>query len=190
MSEKVAQSGVRHVVARRVLTESGLGKRKVTISIGAPRRHPQVDWECPFLIDGIGDSRVQKAGGVDALQALLMAIEGVRVTLERTGRRLVWLDPEVGPDIPRYIPTVYGRHFEHRINLVIEREMKRAWEAKLKSRKADIATCEAELKQRKEAIAALEAELGKRKAAAAAWESNLKTSKKRPPAAARDHLAR
>ena len=174
---KRAESGLGHVVARRVLTESGLERRKVTISIGAPRRHPRVDWECPFLIDGIGDSRVRKAGGVDALQALVMAIEGIRVTLEGTGRGLVWLYPKVGPDIPRYIPTAYGRRFEERMNLAIEREMKRVWQARLRSRKADIAACEAELKQRKEAIAALEALLEERKEAAAAWESSLRNSK-------------
>jgi hypothetical protein len=128
------------------------------------------------MIEGIADSRVQKAGGVDALQALLMAIEGIRVALERTGRRFVWLDPKVGADIPRFVPTGYGRHFEERINRAIERETKRVWEAKLKNSKADISACEAEVKQRKEALAKLEAALEKRKTIAASWESNLKNS--------------
>ncbi len=81
-------------------------------------------WECPFLIEGLGKPQIQNIGGADALQALLLAIEGVRVALEKTGDRYIWLDidPEFGSGIPGYIPTDYGRQFEARINLVIERE--------------------------------------------------------------------
>ena len=64
-------------------------------------------WWCPVSIAGLGDDRVFPVGGQDALQALLLALQYVRVTLEaRTAKRggaIAWLgDPgELGlPDDP------------------------------------------------------------------------------------------
>jgi hypothetical protein len=114
---------------------------------------------------------------VDALQALLSAVEGVWVSLERTGSRFEWLSRDSGSGIPRQVPLAYGRRFQERINRAIEREQTRYWQAALKARKADIAACEAELKERAEVLAALDAALKRRKSVAAAWEAELETQK-------------
>jgi hypothetical protein len=111
MNHKRPESDLGRAIARRTLDEHGVTGRKVVVSIGLPR--PQRlskhgDWECPFLIEGIGESKVERAGGVDSLQALLMAIEGVRVRLEQSGRNFFWLDPNIGADIPLYVPTTWG----------------------------------------------------------------------------------
>jgi hypothetical protein len=135
------------------------------------------------MIEGLGKPQIQNIGGADALQALLLAIEGVRVALEKSGDRYIWLDidPEVGSGIPRYIPTDYGRQFEARINLVIEREAKRVWKRRLKARKADLAEHETELKQREEVIAALRSTLERQKAVANNWDEDLKKWKPGQP---------
>jgi hypothetical protein len=169
------------VIARRMLTEyTGDSIREVSVSIGAPRPHPKGDWECPFAIESSGQSKVEFAGGVDALQALLMAIEGVRTRLDQTGCRFEWLGPDLGwgAGIPRQVPMGYGKRFENRLNQVIESATARHWESKLKARKAIIAEFEAELEQRKKAVAAWEAVLKKRKAVASAWAADLKAQKK------------
>jgi hypothetical protein len=172
------KQGLGQVIARRVLTQMGPELRQVAIAIGRPRRHPEGDWECPFMIEGLNEQGYyHTAGGVDALQALLMAVEGVRVSLERTGRRFFWLDREAGPDIPRYLPTQYGPRFEARLNRMIEQQAKRFWETRLKSRKANLAELEAEVKVRREVLATLEAALKKRRKAAADWEADLKSWK-------------
>lgn len=155
--------------------------RDVTVSFEAPRQRPQGRWECRFLIRGVGTAQVRRVEGVDSLQALLLAIEGARVTLDATGR-FTWLeiDPEkAGSAIPRYIPTHQGPRFEARINLAIERESKRYYQRILNGRKADIAALEAEVEQRRELLGILENRLKSRKAGAAKWEADLKKWKRK-----------
>jgi hypothetical protein len=152
------------IIARRILTEyTGDMIRTVAVSIGAPRPWPKSDWVCPFLIEGREKPQVEPAFGVDALQALLLAVEGIRVRLDETGSRFEWLDPS-GPWIPRLVPTGQGKRFEQRINQLIDRETARHWEARLRARKARLAEFEAELKQRKKTVAQWEAVLKRRKA--------------------------
>ena len=133
-----------------MLEEQGVARRKIVVSIGLPRPDPlskHGDWECAFLIQGVGKSKVQKTFGVDSLQALMMAIEGVRVGLEQTGRRFFWLDPEIGTDIPLSVPTIWGKQLVERVRLAIERETVRAWRTRIMSRRAKISAEEANLKK-------------------------------------------
>jgi hypothetical protein len=90
------------------------------------------------LIEGVGKSEVQRNLGVDALQALIGAIEGIRVGLEQTGRNLYWLDPDIGAGIPLGVPTVWGKRLVERVRLNIERETVRAWRARIKISKAKV----------------------------------------------------
>ena len=135
-----AKSTLGPVIARRTLTEQSDTRRKIIASIGLPRRDrlSNRDWECPFLIEGIDNSEVQLAFGVDALQALIQAIEGVRVALEKTGHNFFWLDQEQGVGIPFYVPMFQGKRFEERIRLAIEREMIRVWRGVIKRRKGEV----------------------------------------------------
>ena len=165
-----------------MLTEyTGDSIREVSVSIGAPRSHPRGDWECPFAIESAGQSKVEHAMGVDALQALLLAIKGLWTRLDQTGSRFEWLVPGVqaipGSGIPRQMPE--GRKaFRERLNQIIETETARYWDSGLRARKARIAEFEAELEQRKKAVATWEAILKKRKSRVAAWEADLKAQKK------------
>ena len=171
------------VIARRMLTEyTGDSIGEVAISIGAPRPHPRGDWECPFAIESYGQSKVEHAMGVDAFQALLLAVEGIWTRLDQTGSRFEWLGPDpvwgVGAGIPRQVPMGYGKRFEKRLNQVIEAERARFWDSRLRASKARIDEFEAELEQRKKTVAAWEAILKKRKVRASALEADLKAQKK------------
>jgi hypothetical protein len=148
-SQRLSDLG--EVIARRMLSEQGVVGRKIVLSIGLPRPDPLKggDWECPFLIDGVGKSEVQKAFGVDSLQALIIAIQGIRVGLEQTGRNFFWFDPEIGPDIPVNVPTVWGKQLVKRVRLAIEHETVRVWRARIKTGKAKIRAEEAELRRRR-----------------------------------------
>ena len=61
-----------------------------------------------------------------------MAIEGVRVRLEQSGRNFFWLDPNIGADIPLYVPTTWGKPLVERVRVAIERETVRVWRAQIK----------------------------------------------------------
>ena len=170
------RSDLGQVVARRILEEQGVATRKIVVSIGLPRPYPlskDSDWECPFLIEGVGNSKVQKGFGVDSLQALMMAIEGVRVGLEQTGRRFFWLDPEIGPDIPLRVPTVWGKQLVERVRLAIERETLRAWRARIKSRRAKIRAEEANLKRQGMDPRKIAKAVAERKSILQQWEADI-----------------
>jgi uncharacterized protein DUF6968 len=160
MKRSKRQPGIGTIIAHRVLKEKGPRGKEVVIHLGRPRRGSKAAWECPFLIDGLGEKTVQTAPGVDALQALLLAIAGIRANLDRARRELTWLDDdELGPDIPRFIPTQYGRLFEERIRQVIERDTDRYWRVKYEARKKELAEREARLKVSKENLALWKANL-------------------------------
>jgi hypothetical protein len=63
------------VIAERRLHRRGALRRSVVVSLGKPRKTKGFDdWECPFRISGAGIRRVEDSRGVDAFQALTMAL--------------------------------------------------------------------------------------------------------------------
>lgn len=66
-----------------------------SVLIGKPLRSPDSsDYQCHFLIKGLGDEKIQVARGFDALQALQSALILAAASLnhlnEKAGRRLRW----------------------------------------------------------------------------------------------------
>jgi len=108
------------IIATRELRDAG-SDRTLEVQIGSPRRSGRV-WECPFRIKGLG--RVQVACGVDALQALLMAVEGIRVEIASSGKELSFLEEGDG-GVPRYVPGWYGPTLSQRIGSLIDRELRK-----------------------------------------------------------------
>ena len=104
---------------------SRAGSQKVTVSLGKPRRMKSgKDWECPFRIAGLGTRGIQYGYGVDAVQALTTAFEGIRVTLERSGKRLSWIGGNPGdPGFERPVPSALGLKFLRRLNRMIDRQV-------------------------------------------------------------------
>lgn len=59
-----------------------LGGGKATVTIGKPEKFPDADdYYCPYQITGIKRSNVRYAGGVDAVQALELALKMIGVDL-------------------------------------------------------------------------------------------------------------
>ena len=78
------------ILAERRLAEQVSGK-VVRVSLGAPRPGTDdADWECPFRIHGAGISRVEFGYGIDSMQALTTALDGIRVLLDESGLALGW----------------------------------------------------------------------------------------------------
>jgi hypothetical protein len=180
MKNKRPQSELGRPIARRTLTEEGVTGREIVISIGLPRPYrpsKSGDWECPFLIEGIGEPKVETACGVDSLQALILAIEGLRVRLEQTGRNFVWLDPNMGVDIPLYVPSVYGKRLVERVSRAIEREIVRVWRARIKKSWAKIRTEETKLRRQGIAPTKIARTLAWRKTTLKKWEASVNNIK-------------
>jgi hypothetical protein len=121
------------VVARRTLrTEGG---KEVEVTISEPVRARPDEWECEFRISGLAREIVARAPGVDSVQALLLAFEGVRAHLAREGERLTWAGGEPGDfGIPRSIPSAFGLEVEKRLAQLVDDEVIRLVEARRASR--------------------------------------------------------
>ena len=69
---------LRHVVAKRrydLQTPAGQRQRHVTIELGRPIKE-HIDYRCFYRIEGLGGQLVRYAAGIDAVQALLLAMVG------------------------------------------------------------------------------------------------------------------
>ena len=169
--------GLGRVIASRILSEQDVPETKVIVSIGLPRPHPRQDWECPFLIEGIGESKVRGAYGVDAMQSLISALQGIRAGLDQSERALFWLDPKRGTFFPVMVSTAYGKRFEDRVGLAIEREMVREWRAIIKSRREIIRAHEAKLRRQGVAPSKIARSVAEGKRDLDEWESEIRTLK-------------
>ena len=72
-------------------------RRPLHVTIGVPRRLPQRDWYCPVRLKGL-DGKKRRIFGVDAWQALILALKYVEINLRhevRNGLRLYWLGKPV-----------------------------------------------------------------------------------------------
>jgi hypothetical protein len=125
---------------RQLVTKAGKSERATIVRLGKPRKRKDGDWECPFHITGLG---VNHGYGVDGIQALTTALEGIRVLLERNGLALSWLGGEIGnTGFNRLVPTSFGAKFMSRLDRIIDQEiasfvarLERAYQRK--SRKAN-----------------------------------------------------
>lgn len=103
---------------RQLHRKIGLRDRVTTVTLGKPQRRKDGDWECPFRITGLG---IQHGYGVDAIQALTTALEGIRVMLERSGQKFSWLGGEIGyTGFDRLVTSSFGAKFNTRLNRTID----------------------------------------------------------------------
>lgn len=168
-------SSLGRVIASRTLRTQGIPKSKIVVSIGLPKRHPRLDWECPFLIDGVGESKVESGYGVDSMQALFSALQGIRADIE--GRELFWLDRKRGTFLPILAPTGLGKEFEQRVQRAIEREIVRAWRATIKSRRGEISLWREKLRRQGKAPRDIAQRVANAKAHLDEWESWIRKLK-------------
>jgi hypothetical protein len=83
------------VVADRVLTATIEGKSfEVIVRFWKPMPHPKGDWICSYTLIGIGNEKLRYAAGIDAVQALQLAMFAVGAELSglRKDVELTFLD--------------------------------------------------------------------------------------------------
>jgi len=161
---RIGRSEIGRIVAQRTLIEGIADKtREVVVSLMAPRHRSDGEWECAFRIDGREEPIVRSSIGVDSLQSLMTAIQGIRMTLEATGGRFGRYRPGDGAGINQQIPMWFGARAEARVNRAVEREMARRLKDRLKATKEQIEASEAELNERKKILTDWERALRKRK---------------------------
>ena len=114
------------IIGVRRLAFRDAQRKTLVVTLGKPRRKGHQDWECPFRIKGSGMARFEFGYGVDALQALTTALEGIRAVLDEIGKPLAWSG--VLPDhtgFPRNIPISAGPELLSRLERLVDRELNR-----------------------------------------------------------------
>jgi hypothetical protein len=92
----------------RTLTERGTDN-KVVVSLRAPQKVAEQEWRCDFSVTGVGPEQTHQAHGLDAFQALIVALDGIHSVLSRSGRELAWEGGEVGDTgFPPMVPQAFG----------------------------------------------------------------------------------
>jgi hypothetical protein len=113
-------------IAVRRFAVAGEPGREVVVTIGKPRPDPRrADAAmCSVLIEGIPKERRRRIRGVDAIQALQLALEYARRELDASGLPLTWLDRHMPGDIglPFSVPWSWGLPFQHRLERYIKRQ--------------------------------------------------------------------
>lgn len=103
--------------------------REVVLTIGKPRPHadPSGDWMCSVLIEGIPKARRRRIHGVDAIQALQLAMEYARRTLDASGLVLTWTYASEPGDIslPFSAPVAWGLPFQLQMERYMQQEEER-----------------------------------------------------------------
>lgn len=116
------------VVATRRLSRPRAPKRPVTVNLLMPRRTRTGEWQCPFRITGLRVPKIQNyyGYGEDSMQALSLALQGIRVMLEHSRQRVSWLSGEPGDHgFARMVPEPFGLKFSTWLNRMIDREIAR-----------------------------------------------------------------
>lgn len=121
----MAARRVANPIAIRRYAVGGEPSREVVLTIGKPRPW-RGDWACSVLIEGIAAPRRRRIAGIDALQALQMAMVYARHALDSSGLRLIWLDGEPGDvGLPLPVTGCWGYAFQRRLERQMEREVAR-----------------------------------------------------------------
>ena len=100
---------------------------EVVLTIGKPRPDPRSegrDWMCSVLIEGIPKERRRRICGIDAIQALQLALDYARRELDASGLDITWLEPHTPGDygLPFSADTTYGVFFQHRLEQYMEQQ--------------------------------------------------------------------
>ncbi len=112
------------IIGEREIFVVGKPQKVITLTLGKPRIVKDDEWVCFYRIKGLGKATLKYVYSFDMLQALLLAIEGMRVDLESQDGQFLWAGGEAGDiGIPRFVPTYYGKEFSDRLNQVIDKEL-------------------------------------------------------------------
>jgi hypothetical protein len=116
---------MKNVIVTRKLFQIGTKIGIANIQIGIPKKSTGIDWECPFYITNIGMKKEKYGRGIDGLQALINAIEGVRQHLCNSGIVFKWEGGEEDGNtgLSMNIPIFFGKRFTDKLTDIIESEI-------------------------------------------------------------------
>jgi hypothetical protein len=90
------------------------------IKVGQPEKVDANEWRCAYSVA----DKLNYAHGLDAFQALVMAITGVRIALDNMGSPIRLRGAKTGDHgVPRMVPQALGVAFSRKIEELIDAEV-------------------------------------------------------------------
>jgi hypothetical protein len=126
------------ICTRRFVADEKGKRMFATAKIGRPEKSGK-DWACPVAISNIGMKKPRLVYGVDPMQAVILALDYLRVTLRSSGTGWRWIygeRDELG--ISRRVPDAFGRRFAARLESIIDAEIEKLVPEKPLSRPRDL----------------------------------------------------
>jgi hypothetical protein len=110
-------------ICTRRFTADVKGKRRFALAkIGQPEKSGR-DWACKLFISNVGMKEPMLVYGVDQMQAILLAFEGVLTALRNSGTEWGWIHGDKGDiGVPRFVPRGFGRRFASKLESIIDAE--------------------------------------------------------------------
>ena len=125
----MSNSSIGQTIASRELTIPGDPKRRIIVSLGMPRRVSSEEWQCNARISGLDPEPISEwISSVDSLEALLLGVEFIRLSLKQSQHHFTWLGDSIlftAGGIPRQVPADLGEEFDKRIEKLLEIEEQR-----------------------------------------------------------------
>ena len=90
-----------------------------------PRRRRTGEWACPYRIRGLRRRRARRAFGEDAVQALELVFQAIRLELEPYGSELSWVGEPGETGFARFFGDIFGPAVSRRIGRLIDRELEK-----------------------------------------------------------------
>lgn len=115
------------VIGERRLTTVSARPQLVTVTLARPRRPKgSQDWECPFRIAGAGIRVFEYGHGIDAIQAIATALQGIRHFLDKSGKSFAWEGTRMDDGgFQRSIPWFGDSRLTRRLERLVDAELKR-----------------------------------------------------------------
>jgi hypothetical protein len=99
---------------------------EIIVRVFAPEAKADDQWICRFEIAGPSKVVEECGYGIDGVQALQVALEGVRVRLSTLGNDIAFLGGEPGElGLPRPIPWSYGLDVYRQLERIVDAEVAR-----------------------------------------------------------------
>ncbi len=110
-------------LATRVLQDAANPDIALEVQLGFPEPWENDLWLCAFRVKGLKRGKIEYGGGIDALQALMNALQGIATQLRESGRALTWIDMAGETGIRRQVPICIGPEFANEIEKHIDKKM-------------------------------------------------------------------
>ncbi len=106
-------------IATRCLKVEGR-RRPVVVSVYAPRQVGEEEWACGWRVTGM--RKRKDAYGIDAIQALTLALQAIRQHLDTAKAKYTWLAEPGNHGFEQTIVTVFGMDHARRMAKLVEHE--------------------------------------------------------------------